>query len=125
MSMASAHAEDACAKGRAKMGRVIGQYSGMVEQLRAARRELGSFSRVGEEAALRAVRQFGLVQRNLDGQRNRVLEVYEQLVAGRCESFDREGYDRTLTDFRRISDEERETLADARRRSSNPPVEAN
>jgi hypothetical protein len=120
-----ARAEDTCATERARMGRVSVQYNAMLDQLRSARRELGSFAELGEEAKLRAVRQYGLLQRDADAQRNRILEVYEGLLQRGCNPFDQEGYDRTVSDFRRVSGEERDILADAKKRAGSRLVGVN
>ena len=125
VSVTGAHAEDACASERARISRATSQYSATLDQLRVARRELGSFSHLDDEGKLRAVRQYGLLQRDADNHRNRVLVVYEALVQLGCESFDKQGYDRAVSAFRRISDEEREVLAEAKRLSGSRVVGAN
>jgi hypothetical protein len=107
------------------MIRASAQYNALLDQLRAARRELGSFANLGDEAKLRAVRQYGLIQYETDTQRSRVLVVYEALIAGSCEPFDLNGYDRTVAEFRRVSAEERETLAQAKRGAALEVLGAN
>jgi hypothetical protein len=119
------HAQDACSTARAEMTRASKHYGGMVDQLLVARRGLGRFGTMGDEDKLRAVRQFGLLQRDTDAQRSRVLVVYEALIAGSCEPFDRTGYDKTVETFRRASGEEREALAQAKRDAALKVLGAN
>lgn len=94
--------QDACAPMAARMSAANLKYRATMSQLRAVERELGPTGARTAEAVLRSVRGFESLHRDVRQQREAMLVQYAELEAQECAPFDREGYEATLFEFRRL-----------------------
>src|SRR3569833_149781 len=85
----AAFAQDSCGTGKSRLRLATAEYGTARALLVAAERDLGAPAG-GEEAKLRSLRRYALVQREVDDRRNAVLQAYEDLIGAECEHFDQD-----------------------------------
>jgi hypothetical protein len=94
--------QNACAPMAARMSAANLKYRATMNQLRAVERDLGPTGSRSAESVLRSVRGFETLHRDVAAQREAMLVLYAALEASACPPFDREGYEATLAEFRRL-----------------------
>lgn len=91
------------------------RYVSAMGELKGLQAGLGVNPRTNAEAAMRAVRRYGLAIRDAREKRQGILASYRALVDGGCEPFDEKGLVQTRDEFRYYSEEEERIHATAQK----------
>lgn len=95
------------------------RYVAAMGELKGLQAGLGVNPRTNAEAAMRAVRRYGLAIRDAREKRAGILASYRALVEGGCEPFDEKGLAQTRDEFRFYSEEEERIHATAQKLLAN------